>query len=214
MASFTASPLASLSALVPKMPHGADLTKLLQPQVSDDRMTEVLAQIENALNIPNTSHALPESIRTYVSGLSSENRPIAQPEVEVPDLTKQQCDETMDVIPEEICNLACWGCRERGHSLFTCPYFTTVQRIFFEYRYFCHIVEAKPPVTKWYTEKDAHCSGAIPSYLRKPRPKSLSGSQGPTHSQSNRRPVHYINLFQPDANSNDTLEENAVPKYA
>lgn len=68
-------------------------------------MAEILVQMDNVLNSSNTDQALLESIHTHVSGISGENRPILQPEIEVPDLTKHQCDEAVAVVPEDIWNL-------------------------------------------------------------------------------------------------------------
>lgn len=73
-----------------------------------------------------------------------------QASIDVPNLTTVQCDEAMDVVPEDIWNLVCSGCRGPGHSLFTCPYLSTEQRIYVYYQYFHHHVEWNPLVAKWY----------------------------------------------------------------
>lgn len=89
-------------------------------------MVNIKLQMENVLKISNTKQALSKSLRTQVNGLTGEKRPIIQPQIEVLDLTKQQCDEARDVVPEGIWNLAYWGCRDTGQSLFMCPLLKTV----------------------------------------------------------------------------------------
>lgn len=145
---------------------------------------------------------------------AGDNRALLQHPMEVHDLTKQQCDEAMAVFPEDIWNLACWGCRDPGHSLFTCPFLTTAQRIFFAYRYVRHHVVVNQLVAKWYMEKDTYCAGTAPSTGCKPRSKSPVRSQCPTRSQSNIRPVNFVNEIQPDSDFGDNLEEDTVQKKA
>lgn len=134
------------------MPHGVDPTKLPCTQVTDDRMSEILVQMQKVLNISNTRQALSESHHTHVNGPVGWYRPVLQKPIEVPNFAKQQADEVIAVVPEDIWNLACRGCRDPGDSLFKCSYLTTVHRIVFAYRYFRHHAEANPLVAKWYTE--------------------------------------------------------------
>lgn len=112
-------------------------------------MAEILVQMENVLNIAKNGKALPESLRTHVGNLAAENHPIVQASIHVMNLTTKQCNEAMDVVPEEdIWNLSCWGCRDTGHSMFTCPYIMRVHRIFFAYLYLRRHAEANPLVAK------------------------------------------------------------------
>lgn len=91
----------------------------------------------------------------------------------------------MAAVPKDTWNLEFLGLRDLSHSLFTSPYFTTVQSILFAYRYFLHHVESNPPFAKLYMEKAQQRAGTAPSPGRKPLPKSPSRPQGPAHSQSN-----------------------------
>lgn len=143
MGFFPTAPQNSFHAPMPPTPHSVDHTNVPGLQVTDDRMVEILLRMENVLNISNLGQALSESLRTdNVNRLAGESRPILQPQFKVPYLTKQQCDQAMVVVLEDIWNLACWGYRDPSHSLFTCPYLTTVQLIFFSYCYFCHHMQA------------------------------------------------------------------------
>lgn len=45
----------------------------------------------------------------------AENCPILQVQIDVPNLTMEQCNEPMAIIPEDIWNLACWGGSDPGH---------------------------------------------------------------------------------------------------
>lgn len=122
-------------------------------------MGDILVQMECVLNIINTGKALLEAFRTYFGKLAGENDPILQKAIEVPNLIAEQCKEAMAGFLEDIWNLPWWGCYDPGHSFFKCPYLTTVQRIFFDYRYLHHHTETKPLVAKCYMEKAAHLAG-------------------------------------------------------
>lgn len=63
------SPLTLLSVSVPPTPHGVEMTKITRLQVSDDRMAEILGQMEKVLNIMNSDQALSESLPTHVSDI-------------------------------------------------------------------------------------------------------------------------------------------------
>ena len=120
----------------------------------------------------------------------------------------------MAVVPEDTWNLACWGCRDPGHSLFTYPYLTTAQRIFFAYRYFRHHAEANPLVAKWYLEKAKHRAGDGPNPGRKPRPKSPARTGGQPHAPPVPTPVNAIADLQPESDAEDTSEDDGTPKKA
>lgn len=109
-------------------------------------MAELLVQMEHVFNTSNTAKALSESLCTQVGSLSLENRPVLQAQIAVPNVTAQQCAQAMAVVPEDICNLASWGCRDQGDWQFSCSYFTNVQCIFFAYRYFRRHTNANPLV--------------------------------------------------------------------
>lgn len=102
------------------------------------------------LSTANTGHSLLYSLRPHFSNLSEENSPILQVLIDVPNLTTEQVNEDMDVVPEDRWNVACCGFRNPVHSFFTYPHLTTVRRIFFVYRYFRHQGEANPISTKCY----------------------------------------------------------------
>lgn len=129
MDSFKTTSRTSLSSTFPSTPHSVDSTQIRWVHVKDDRMAEMLVQIENILNICNTGQSLLEKIRNHVRNLARENYPILQAPIDVPNVTISLCDEAMDVVTEDIWNHACWRCCDHGHSLFTCPYPTTAQRL-------------------------------------------------------------------------------------
>lgn len=88
MSFFPTSPLTSLSPSVRQTSHGVNTTKLPRLQVADDHMIQILVQMDNVLNILDTNQALSESLYTHVGALFDKNRPILQPSIEVPNLTK------------------------------------------------------------------------------------------------------------------------------
>lgn len=135
--------------------------------------------MDNVLNTSKTNQALLESLLTHLSVRYGDNRPILQPAIEVPDLSKKHCVEAIDAVTEEIWKLLCWGRRDSCHSLFTFPYLTAVQRTFFVYRYLLHDAEVSPFVAKWHMEKTANGAVTDTSPLRKPPPKYPSRSKGP-----------------------------------
>lgn len=65
-------------------------------------MAEILLQMENVLNMSKMGRELSESLLSRVSGLFGKNCSILQPEIELPDLTKQQCNEAMIFVPDDI----------------------------------------------------------------------------------------------------------------
>lgn len=114
MASFRISPTTLLFASVPPN-HGVDPKKIPRLQVTDDCMAGILLKMENVLKIYNKGQALLKSLRTHVDGLEGEQYQITQTLIEIPELTKQQCDEDMGVLSEDIRNLTCWGCCDNDH---------------------------------------------------------------------------------------------------
>lgn len=118
----------------------------------------------------------------------------------------------MAAVPEDIWNLASWGCRDRGHSPFTNPYLTTAERIFFAYRYFRHRADANPLVSKYYMEKAARLAGNGPILCRKPLPKPLASYQVPARKTPNRGTVNHLSVVHPGSDSEDSSEEDTVTK--
>lgn len=57
------------------------------------------------------------------------------------------------MIPADYWNLNCWTFRQDGHSIFSCPYLTAEQRLYFAYKYYLHQVKANPQVAKYLEEK-------------------------------------------------------------
>lgn len=76
--------------------------------------------MDNVLNISNTGQALSDSLRTHVGNLDEENFRIFPAPSDVLESATEQCNEAMDVVPEDIWNLSCLGCRDPGHFIFTC----------------------------------------------------------------------------------------------
>lgn len=122
MASFPTTPSTTQSASASQEPHDRDPITIQSLSVSNNRINDILVQMEIVLNIVNSGQALYELLRAHVNCLTGENRPITQLEIAVHDSTKQQCNEAMAAFPEDLWNLACCGCRDNGYSLFTCRY--------------------------------------------------------------------------------------------
>lgn len=127
-------------------------------------------------------------------------------------MTTVKCDETMAVILEDIWKLTCWGCQDVGHSLFTCPYLTPAQRIFFAYRHFRHQAESNPVVAKFYMKKAVHSAVTGSNPGLNPHPKSRASSQSPSFAKPYLRPVNYVTDFQPNPYFDDSSEETLTWK--
>lgn len=101
MPSFPTTLPTSFSVSVLPTPYGIDATKVPRLQETEDRMTWIMLQTKNFLNIVNTDQAMSEFLRTHFNGLAGENRTIIQHSIEVPNLTKQ-CVEAMALVPKGI----------------------------------------------------------------------------------------------------------------
>lgn len=95
----------SLCASVPPTPHGVDPINVQRLQVTEVPMEKILVQMGNVPNMTNAAQALLESLSNHVYNIAEENMPIVQAPIEPPNLTTVQYDESMAVVPEEICNL-------------------------------------------------------------------------------------------------------------
>ena len=58
-----------------------------------------------------------ETLESY----NLDGRNVLRPTEEIPDLTDEQVDQTMAVIPADYWQLNCWNYRSSGHSTFNCP---------------------------------------------------------------------------------------------
>lgn len=105
MASFPTTPPNLLYASVPLTLDGVDQEEVPLVHMTDDRMVEILLQMENFLSISNNKKAFSESIRAHVNGKAGKNRPILQPTLELPAFVKQQCEEVIADVPEDLCNV-------------------------------------------------------------------------------------------------------------
>lgn len=65
----------------------SDPTKVRRLPVTDDRMAEILVQMESVLNIVNNVQELSESLRTHVRNISWSNLPVLKVPIKVPQLT-------------------------------------------------------------------------------------------------------------------------------
>ena len=80
-------------------------------------------------------------------------RILTKPREEAPVLTEEQRELAYSVIPSDAWQLSCWGCRDPGHSLFTCPSLTEDQRLFFAYKYYLYKVQESPSLAHFYKDR-------------------------------------------------------------
>ena len=78
---------------------------------------------------------------------------LMKPKEDAPVLTEAQRDLAFSVIPKDVWQLNCWGCRGAGHSLFTCPALTVDQRLFYAYKYYLYKVQASPSLANLYKDR-------------------------------------------------------------
>lgn len=62
----------------------------------------------HVLNISSTGQVLLENLRTNVGNIARENGPIVQERIDDPSLPTEQCNKAMNVVVQDMWNLACW----------------------------------------------------------------------------------------------------------
>ena len=80
-------------------------------------------------------------------------RILQKPMEAAPVLTAEQRELAFSVVPSDAWQLSCWGCRDPGHSLFTCPSLTEDQRLFYAYKYYLYKVQESPSLAEFYKER-------------------------------------------------------------
>ena len=80
-------------------------------------------------------------------------RILMKPKEDAPVLTEEQRELAFAVIPNDVWQLNCWGCRSPGHSLFTCPALSVDQRLFYAYKYYLYKVQASPSLANFYRDR-------------------------------------------------------------
>ena len=100
---------------------------------------------------------------------------IMQSMQDLPNITSDQLDQALSVIPQDYWRLSCWTCREKGHVTFVCPYLTMQQRVFFTYCYYMHQVQTNPELKAWYQKKIAYYRGEGPEPSPKPGSQQYGG---------------------------------------
>ena len=88
---------------------------------------------------------------------------IMQTMKDMPELTEDQFDHALTVIPADYWRLSCWTCREHGHVTYTCQYLSPKQRIFAAYCYYRHQVYSNPSLKDWYDKKLEYMRGKGPA---------------------------------------------------
>lgn len=126
-----------------------DVRQLPPPNLSPTKLADVVMDLESVLNIAESRSSLPVAMRAQIQGLAGEDRNVLHAPMEIPTLTQEQIVEAMALIPNDLWNFACCGCRMGGHSPVTCPYLNEVHRVFFAYRYFRNHFKANPGIERW-----------------------------------------------------------------
>lgn len=57
-------------------------------------------------------------------------RPAMKGQEALPELTDAHINQDIAVITDDCWNLQCWSCQHGAHSSVTCPYLSTVQRLY------------------------------------------------------------------------------------
>lgn len=78
-----------------------------------------------------------------------DERPMLRYHVGVPNLSDWQIRQSVSVVPAYYCMFNCWIFKQEGHSMFTCPYLLPKQRLYFQYRYYFHKMQADPQMAKY-----------------------------------------------------------------
>ena len=155
-------------------------------------------------------------------------RLINKPKEEAPVLTQEQRELAYSVIPADVWQLNCWGCREAGHSLFACPTLTPDQRLFYAYKYYLYKVQSDPSLAEFYKErlrerrtgitakpKDGYRPGRYDQHYAANRNRGTTRPTVPRPARRvDRRPRGGV--YFADENAAITLEEAeiAVPEMA
>ena len=79
--------------------------------------------------------------------------PVNRDTTRTPHLTDDQMRKAFSVVPNDYWQLNCWTCRECGHSTFTCPTLTPMQRNYFAYQYYPDQVSTNPSMETFLAEK-------------------------------------------------------------
>ena len=119
----------------------------------DDIALDPVSVVDTALALQGIFMMTTEQLDRATQDMKSDERDVMRPTQDVPELTDEQIHAAQSVIPNDYWQLACWTCREDGHSTFTCKYLTAAQRIFFAYKYYLHQIEANPLLKEWYRQK-------------------------------------------------------------
>jgi len=118
------------------------------------------------------------SIQQSLDRSGLESKAIMKTMRDMPELTADQLDSAMDVIPRDYWRLSCWTCREHGHVTYTCPYLSPAQRIFAAHCYYQHQVKMNPQLKEWYEQKRAHNAGKGPAPGVRPGGGPPGGGRG------------------------------------
>ena len=130
-------------------PHQAGCPESVASSVHDPvpahtHLDDPVSIIDTACHLDHIFLMTSEQAAEHVQGYDLQERNVFGPTTEVPELTKEQMESALSVIPADYWNLSCWSCREGGHSTFTCPHLTWSQRIYFAYKCYLHQIETNP----------------------------------------------------------------------
>lgn len=153
---------------------------------------------EGGESSPSSAGDLEELLQSY----RSDARPIDRAQTAAPRLSEDQLRFAMQAIPEDYWQLNCWSCRDSGHSTFTCPYLTAVQRVWFAYCYYAWMVDTSPHMADQLADREAG-----------PQRRSTRGGTRPRFDRgSNRgrgrggpRPVRWWDDVRPSPQHNQVL---------
>ena len=86
-------------------------------------------------------------------GVDLNEAPVNRDTTRTPQLTEDQIRKAFSIIPNDYWQLNCRTCPECGHSTFTCPTLTPMQRMYFAYQYYLDQVHTNPSMETFLAEK-------------------------------------------------------------
>ena len=111
-----------------------------------------------------------EDYKSAVKDIDMKGRNILHDAKDTPELTPEQIQLAMTVVPEDYSQHECWTCHEPGHTTFTCPFLSTHQRVHLAYTHYLSQVQHNPALEQWFSAKLKALRGEIDDAGRRPAP--------------------------------------------
>lgn len=165
--------------------------------------TELTEAVEASANLEHIFAITAPNAWAVLKGYDLEGRNILTPSIPDPDLTEEPIGVAVSVIPTDYWSLACWKCREKGHTMFSCPHLTLFQRVYFAYGYYLHQVAANPNIKPWMTR-----SAPRSRCVAQTRDHDLAEEEAALHQDA---AVHVRNAYDTEAATKAVVHHHAWP---